>query len=265
MMDSELQVIKIGGKIINDPTLLDQFLHSFKQIKGKKILIHGGGRAATAFSERLGLEVKMIDGRRVTDKETLDIAVMTYAGLINKHIVSKMQQLGINAIGLSGADGNVIRSKIRAKEPIDYGYVGDIKEVNHQFIEALINQSIVPTFCPITHSDEGQLLNTNADSIASAVARSMSETYKVILKYCFEYNGVLEDLNKPDSIIKTVTKESAAEYINKGVFSDGMIPKVENAFHAIDGGLHSVHICGINHVHEQDPGTTFLATASTAS
>ena len=262
MMDSELQVIKIGGKIINDPTLLDKFLHSFKQIRGKKILIHGGGRAATAFSERLGLEVKMIDGRRVTDKETLDIAVMTYAGLINKQIVSKMQQLGINAIGLSGADGNVIRSDIRKKQPVDYGYVGDIKKVNQDFIGALMNQSIVPVFCPITHSNEGQLLNTNADSIASAVARAMTQGHKVILKYCFEYNGVLEDLAEPESIIKTVTKASAKAYIDNGVFSDGMIPKVENAFHAIDGGLHSVHICGINHVHEQDPGTTFLATAS---
>ena len=261
MMDSELQVIKIGGKIINS-TLLDQFLQSFKQIKGKKILIHGGGRAATAFSERLGLEVKMINGRRVTDKETLDIAVMTYAGLINKQIVSKMQQLGINAIGLSGADGNVIRSDMREKEPIDYGYVGDIKEVNHQFIETLIKQSWIPVFCPITHSNEGQLLNTNADSIASAVARSLSQKYKVVLKYCFEYNGVLEDMSNPESIIQNVTKASAAAYIEKGVFSDGMIPKVENAFHAIDGGLHAVHICGINHVHEKDPGTTFLATVS---
>ena len=204
----------------------------------------------------------MIDGRRVTDKETLDIAVMTYAGLINKQIVSKMQQLGINAIGLSGADGNVIRSDIRKKQPVDYGYVGDIKKVNQDFIGALMNQSIVPVFCPITHSNEGQLLNTNADSIASAVARAMTQGHKVILKYCFEYNGVLEDLAEPESIIKTVTKASAKDYIDNGVFSDGMIPKVENAFHAIDGGLHSVHICGINHVHEQDPGTTFLATAS---
>jgi len=259
-MNSELQVIKIGGNIINDSALLKQFLYSFKQIKGKKILIHGGGRAATAFSERLGMEVIMIDGRRVTDKQTLDIAVMTYAGLINKQIVTQMQELGINTIGLSGADGNVIRSEIRSKQLIDYGYVGDIKEVNHEMIEALLKLSYVPVFCPITHSNEGQLLNTNADSIASAVARSMCRGYKVILKYCFEYNGVLEDLADPESIIETVTKASAATFIANGVFSDGMIPKVENAFHAIDGGLHSVHICGINHVHEQDPGTTFLAT-----
>jgi acetylglutamate kinase len=257
-MSESIQIIKIGGKIINDNTLLDQFLQSFNKIKGKKLLVHGGGRAATAFSERLGLKVNMIDGRRVTDKETLDIAVMTYAGLINKQIVSKMQHLGINAIGLSGADANVIESVMRSKQPIDYGFVGDIIQVNANLIHALLDQNLVPVFCPVTHSKKGQLLNTNADSIASAVAKAMSQKADVVLKYCFEYNGVLENLDDADSIIQTVTKRSATQYIDSGVFADGMIPKVENAFKALDAGIKSVHICGIGHVHKDNPGTSFI-------
>jgi len=257
-MKPSIQIIKIGGKIINDTTLLDQFLQSFNQIKGNKILIHGGGRAATAFSERLGLQVKMIDGRRVTDKETLDVAVMTYAGLINKQIVSKMQQMGINAIGLSGADGNIIESVMRNKQPVDYGFVGDIANVNATLIQSFLDQHLIPVFCPVTHSKNGQLLNTNADSIASAIAKAMSQQSSVVLKYCFEYNGVLENLEDEQSIIQTVTKNSAREYIASGVFADGMIPKVENAFKALDAGIASVHICGIQHVHEDNPGTSFI-------
>ena len=257
-MSTSIQIIKIGGNIINDAKLLEEFLQSFQNIKGQKLLVHGGGRAATAFSERLGLKVNMIDGRRVTDKETLDIAVMTYAGLINKQIVSKMQCLGINAIGLSGADGNVITSVMRDKLPIDYGYVGDIVKVNADLIHTLLNQQLIPVFCPVTHSKDGQLLNTNADSIASAVAKAMSQQSSVVLKYCFEYNGVLEDLNDKTSIIQQVTKQSAKHYINSGVFADGMIPKIENAFKALDAGISSVHICGIKHVHQDNPGTSFI-------
>lgn len=257
-MSFSIQIIKIGGKIINDDVLLGQFLQSFNKIGGKKLLVHGGGRAATAFSERLGLKVNMIEGRRVTDKETLDVAVMTYAGLINKKIVSKMQHLGINAIGLSGADGNVIESVMRKKEPVDFGFVGDIIKVNDKLIRGLLELDLVPVFCPITHSADGQLLNTNADSIASAVAKAMSQQSTVVLKYCFEYNGVLENLEDQNSIIQTVSKESTAAYISSGVFADGMIPKVENAFKALDAGITSVHICGIEHVHEDNPGTSFI-------
>lgn len=253
----KLSIVKIGGKIINDEDLLNSFLQSFQQIKGKKLLVHGGGRAATELSKKMGIEVKMVDGRRVTDAATLDIAVMTYAGLINKSIVASLQAKGCQAIGLSGADGNLIQSHKREVKAVDYGFVGDIDKVNDGLLASLLAAEIVPVLCPITHNAQGQLLNTNADTIAAAVTQAMAKHCRVSLKYCFEYNGVLEQLDDPNSIIKTVTEQAAKNYISTGIFSDGMIPKVENAFHALHNGASQVNICGIDYVHEDNPGTTF--------
>ncbi len=252
-----LSIVKIGGKIINDSELLDQFLNSFQKIEGAKVLVHGGGRAATELSKKMGIEVKMIEGRRITDAETLDIAVMTYAGLINKTIVASLQAKACQAIGLSGADGNLIQSHKREVGAVDYGFVGDIDKVNDGLLVSLLGAEVVPVLCPITHNAQGQLLNTNADTIAAAVTQAMSEHYRVTLKYCFEYNGVLERLDDPNSIIKLVTEDAAKNYISTGIFSDGMIPKVENVFHALRNGADQVSICGINYVHEKSPGTTF--------
>lgn len=253
-----LSIVKIGGKIINSEDLLFRFLHFFKQIKGAKILVHGGGRAATSLSKDLGMEVKMVNGRRITDTATLQVAVMTYAGLINKTIVAMLQSLDCSAIGLSGADGNVIQAHKRPIKDVDYGFVGDVEKVNGQLLDQFLSSNIVPVLCPITHNNKGQLLNTNADTIAAKVTQEMAKYYKVNLKYCFEYNGVLEDLNDPNSILKEVTKKNADRYISSGTFADGMIPKVENVFHALENGAHSVHICGIYHVHEESPGTKFI-------
>lgn len=252
-----LSIVKIGGKIINHKRLLLRFLASFQKIKGHKILVHGGGRAATEFSKRMGVEVTMIDGRRVTDRQTLDIAVMTYAGLINKTIVATLQSIDCNAIGLSGADANLIHAQKREIKDIDFGFVGDIERINGQLLRGFLQSDIVPVLCPITHNNEGQLLNTNADSIAAKVTQEMSKQYQVTLKYCFEYNGVLENLEDPTSILSTVTRQQSNGYISSGVFADGMIPKVENAFEALENGAHEVYICGIKHVHEQNPGTQF--------
>jgi len=253
-----LTIVKIGGKIINDQKLLFFFLDSFQEIEGPKILVHGGGNVASQLSKKLGLKVNMHNGRRITDEKTLKIAVMTYAGLVNKKIVAMLHSLDCMAIGLSGADANIIQSHKRKVEDIDYGFVGDVDQVKAGLIKQFIDLNIVPVFCPITHDNQGQLFNTNADTIASKVAQAMSAFYNVNLKYCFEYNGVLENLDDPNSILKKVTRADADRYISAGVFADGMIPKIENAFDALENGARTVHICGINHVHEDEPGTQFI-------
>ena len=253
-----LEIIKIGGKIINDDELLDKFIQSFSQIGGAKILVHGGGRAATELSAILGLKPKMINGRRITDKETLRVATMVYAGLVNKSIVVKLQAHDCQALGLSGADGNLIQSHKREVKDIDYGYVGDIDAVNTALLQQLIVAGYTPVICPLTHDKQGQLLNTNADTIAAQVTRAMSTDYAVKLKYCFEYNGVLKDLDDQNSILSTVSSVDIKTYIKDGTFSDGMIPKAENAFDALHKGASQVNICGIAHVHESNPGTQFI-------
>ncbi len=253
-----LEIIKIGGKIISDDQLLQTFISSFSQIKGAKILVHGGGRAATELSAILGIKTKMMHGRRVTDKETLRVATMVYAGLINKSIVAKLQAQSCQAIGLSGADGNLIQSHKREVTDIDYGYVGDIDQVNDSLLLSLIQDAYTPVICPLTHDSRGQLLNTNADTIAAKLTQAMSKHYEVRLKYCFEYNGVLKDLEDQSSILSTVSSADIKTYIKDGTFANGMIPKAENAFHALQHGASQVNICGIEHVHEANPGTQFI-------
>ena len=241
-----LYVIKIGGNIIDDQAQLESFLSDFADLRGKKILIHGGGKIATKLSKDLGIESELIEGRRVTDAETLNVVVMVYAGLINKKIVASLQKLNCNAIGLAGADGNIIRATKRPLrkvlsfgedlgEAIDYGFVGDLDDssVDAQAIYKLVQAGFIPVFSAITHDGNGQLLNTNAD---------MSELYTTSLVYCFEKSGVLKDVNDESSIIKNINEEEYKELKKDGVIHSGMIPKLDNAFEAIGKGLCEVCI-----------------------
>jgi acetylglutamate kinase len=240
----KLQVIKIGGNVIDNPPELEKFLTDFSAISDLKILVHGGGKVATELAKRLGIEQEMVNGRRITDAETLKITAMVYAGLINKQVVASLQAKGCNAIGLSGADGNAIKSSKRKVVDIDYGFVGNIdsKGVNVDFISVLLESTVSPVFSAITHNGEGQLLNTNADTIASALAVALSKKYDVQLNYCFEKNGVLRNVEDDNSVINTITQDSYKQLLAEGVIFKGMIPKLDNAFDAIRNGVSSVMI-----------------------
>ena len=244
----QLHVIKIGGKLINEPKELDRLLTAFAQLKGPKILIHGGGRKATELSQQMGLEVKMIEGRRITDRDTLDVAVMVYAGLINKQIVAQLQTKDTLAIGLCGADGDIIQAHKRPVKDIDYGFVGDIDHVAGNRINKLLLAGFCPVFCAISHDQQGQLLNTNADTIASVVAQSMARSYEVSLKYCFEYQGVLHDVKDPSNTIAQISAEQLDQMKAAGTINAGMIPKLSNGMDALQGGVQEVAVCGINNL-----------------
>jgi len=239
-----LSVVKIGGNVVDNKDSLDIFLSDFAQLKGRKVLVHGGGVMASKMSKQMGIETKMVDGRRITDEETLRIVTMVYAGWINKNIVAGLQKVGCNAIGLSGADANVIPSLRRSATPIDYGFVGDplVDKVNSWFISKLVESGITPVFCAITHDGKGSLLNTNADTIAYSVATSLTSYYKTSLLYCFEKEGVLMDIEKPDSIIERIDKNMFENLKAEGIIADGMIPKLDNAYMAIDNGVSEVKI-----------------------
>ncbi|MGQ0828600.1 MAG: acetylglutamate kinase [Bacteroidota bacterium] len=241
---AKLYIIKIGGNVIDHPKNLEKFLSDLSRIKDLKILVHGGGKLATELAQRLGIEQKMVDGRRITDAETLKIASMVYAGLINKQIVASLQAKGINALGLSGADGNVIKASKRKVAEIDYGFVGDIKSdgVNAELISTFLSNKVTPVFCAITHTGDGQLLNTNADTIASVLAVALSKKYDVQLNFCFEKKGVLKDVSDDNSVIKNITSTTYKQYLSEGIISKGMIPKLDNAFEAITKGVKSVVI-----------------------
>lgn len=237
-----LKVIKIGGNIIDDEQALNSFLSKFSKLSSPKILIHGGGKLATRLAEKMGIEVKMTNGRRITDADTLDIITMVYAGKINKNIVAKLQSLGCNAIGFSGADGNSIVSEKRPVKDIDFGYVGDVIKVNTHVLEAVLRANVTPVFCAITHDQKGQLLNTNADTIASEVAKAFAAIYKTELYYCFEKNGVLLDVNNDDSVIDTINSNNYKSLIDKGIIAEGMLPKLHNCFNAINQNVTKVCI-----------------------
>ncbi len=254
-MNNTLQIIKIGGKLINDPEELDRLLTAFDRIKGPKILIHGGGRKATQLSKQMGLEVKMIEGRRITDADTLEVAVMVYAGLINKNIVAQLQSKGTNAIGLTGADGNIIQAHKRPVKTIDYGYVGDIDHVDGDSIYRLTEAGFCPVFCAISHDQQGQLLNTNADTIASVVAQSLADRYDVSLKFCFEYDGVLHSIDDPTDTIDSITEDLFDSMKEDGTINAGMIPKLSNGMDALRGGVREVAICGIENLLHLDNAT----------
>ena len=239
-MKEKLSIIKIGGNIIEDETSLYDFLKLFSNLEGNKILVHGGGKRATHIASKLGIESKMVNGRRITDAETLEVITMVYGGLVNKNIVAKLQALNIDAIGLTGADINSIKSEKRPVKEVDFGFVGDVKEVASNSIDKLLQADFTPVFCAITHDGKGQLLNTNADTITSQVAIGMSKIYETSIYYCFELNGVLQDFSDKNSVIKNINSKKYQELLNDGIIADGMLPKLENCFDALKNGVHQV-------------------------
>lgn len=239
-----LYVIKIGGNVIDNSENLYNFLNDFAGIEGHKILIHGGGKLATDLSHTMGIEPKMVDGRRITDIETLRIVTMVYAGLINKNIVAQLQRFECNAIGLTGADANLIQAKRRPVKEINYGFVGDLHEssVSTNKLSEILETGLIPVFSAITHDGEGQLLNTNADTIASAIAIAMSSIYEVSLVYCFEKKGVLTDVADDESVIREISSSEFEKLKSDNIIAGGMLPKLENAFKAINSGVNEVYI-----------------------
>lgn len=251
MNNLAVTVYKIGGGIIDDATELARFLDLLAQVPGLKILVHGGGKGASAMMRELSLTPAMVNGRRITDAATLDIVVMFYAGKTNKEVVAQLQRLGVNALGLSGADGNVIRGTKRPVKDVDFGYVGDLAaaSVNKELILNLLRAGLTPVLCPIIHDGQGQLLNTNADTIASAVAVAMAPAADVTLHYCFEKNGVLRDVNDDNSVIPEIDAAHYETLKAQGIIADGMLPKLENAFAALNQGVRRVvigHALNIN-------------------
>lgn len=245
-----LHVIKIGGNIVNNEPKLDEFIGKFVKLDEPKILVHGGGSSASDLCEKLEIPIQMNNGRRITDESALDVAVMVYAGLINKNIVAKLQGNSCNALGLSGADLNIIPAKKRARTEIDYGYVGDIEPetVNTYFIRRLLEEQIVPVFAAVTHDTNGQLLNTNADTIASTLSIALSAHYNASLTYCFEKQGVLRDVEDSDSCISRLKKQKYAALNSNEVIHEGMIPKLDTAFEALNQDVDQVYIKHANNL-----------------
>lgn len=246
----KLIVIKIGGNIVDDEAKLSSFLQDFSSVSGPKILIHGGGKVATKVGETLGIESKYVDGRRITDAATIDLVTMVYAGLINKKIIAQLQSLSCNAIGVTGADGNLIPANKRPVKEIDYGFVGDVKsdKINAQNWSSLLEHGFIPVVAPITHDGNGQLLNTNADTIAQEVAKAMSGLYKVSLIYSFEKAGVLLDANDDATVISKIDPASYEQLKAEGKIFAGMIPKLDNAFAALNSGVKKVVIGKAEHL-----------------
>lgn len=244
----KLHIIKIGGNVVDNPTMLEKFIVDFSAISFPKILVHGGGKIATELAEKLGIPQTMIGGRRVTNFETLRITTMVYAGLINKQLVAQCQAKNINALGLSGADGNLILSEKRNHSNIDFGYVGDVKTINTSFLDGLLAQNMVPIICSITHDGKGTLLNTNADTIATELAVALSAIYQVHLSFCFEKKGVLKDLDDEGSYIPQIQKSVYTSLKSEQKIAGGMLPKLENAFQAIEKGVYKVLIYHANNL-----------------
>nr|WP_286669045.1 acetylglutamate kinase [Fodinibius salicampi] len=252
-----MNIIKVGGSIVNNEERLTTFIKNFLKVSTPKIIVHGGGSSASELCRKLDIPIKMKDGRRITDKPSLDVAVMVYAGLINKTIVARLQGHSCNAIGLSGADLNIIPAKIRSGTEIDYGFVGDItpEDINTYFITRLLDEQVVPVFPAITHNKKGQLLNTNADTIASSLAIALGDKYSVNLTYCFEKNGVLRDIEDENSWIKHINHEEYIQLKDQGIIHEGMIPKLDTAFGALQKNVQQVHIKHVKNLSNQI-GTT---------
>ncbi|HMQ47124.1 MAG TPA: acetylglutamate kinase [Saprospiraceae bacterium] len=238
----KLRIIKIGGNVIDDKVALRQFLSDFAALSGHKILVHGGGKLATQLSQKLGIAPQLVEGRRITSADDLEIVTMVYAGWINKSVVALLQSLGCSAIGLSGADGNSMQAKRRSPEPIDFGWVGDVEKVNAVFIQSLLEGGHCPVFCPITHDAQGHLLNTNADTIAAELGIAMSAVYAVELLYCFEKKGVLANVADENSVISFINPYQYAQLKSAGAIHQGMLPKMDNAFRALNLGVSKVKI-----------------------
>ncbi len=247
-MKEKLTIIKVGGKIVEEADTLCQLLKDFSTLPGYKLLVHGGGRSATRIASMLGIESRMVNGRRITDAETLKVVTMVYGGLVNKNIVTGLQARGINAIGLTGADMDVIRSVKRPVKDIDYGFVGDVEKVDAKALASLIRQGAVPVLAPLTHDGQGHILNTNADTIAGEVAKALATIFDVTLVFCFEKKGVLLDENDDDSVIPVLTKDMFKKYISEGIIKEGMIPKLENSFSAVEDGVTQVIITSASNI-----------------
>ena len=247
-----IKVIKVGGGIIEKEENLNLFLDSFSKIKGPKILVHGGGRLATKMAAQLGYKSKMIEGRRVTDEKMLDVVTMVYGGLTNKKIVASLQAKGTNALGLSGADGNTVLAHKRTVKKIDYGWVGDIDTINSELLISLIKNNTVPVIAPLSHDGKGNILNTNADTMASEIAKELAQKEETQLILGFELNGVLKDINDKSSAIKKITPDLFKTLKSEGIISEGMIPKLSNAFDAVNAGVSSVIICDALRIGENE-------------
>ena len=260
MIKEGLNIIKVGGAVVEDETSLAGLLMSFSSLRGKKILVHGGGKIATEMAAKLGVETQMIDGRRITSAEMLKVVTMVYGGLVNKNIVARLQALGVNALGLTGADMNVIMSVKRPVELVNFGFVGDVKYVNTRALISLLEAGAVPVLAPLTHDKEGSMLNTNADTIASSVAVALAEKYSVTLTFCSSIPGVLKNVEDPTTLIKTIAKEDFDLMVADGTISAGMIPKLQNAFEAINSGVSKVVITSPSNL---SGGTTILADPET--
>lgn len=255
-MRQKLTIVKVGGKVVEENNSLQDLLSRFAGLEGLKVLVHGGGRSATAMAERMGIETKMVDGRRITDADMLEIVTMVYGGLVNKKIVSHLQARGINAIGLTGADLNYMQSVKRPVKEIDYGFVGDVIAVHVDELKLLVEKNVVPVLAPLTHDKNGQLLNTNADTIAAEAAIGFSQYFDVELVFCFEKPGVLEDAEDDRSVIKSLSYTSFKALQASGAIHAGMIPKLDNSFNAIKKGVGQIRITNISGL--QMGGTTLL-------
>ncbi len=254
-MKDRLTVIKVGGKIVEEPETLSALLRDFSAIDGFKLLVHGGGRSATKIAGELGIETKMVDGRRVTDEAMLRVVTMVYGGLVNKSIVAGLQSEGVDALGMTGADMNIILSEKRPVKTVDYGWVGDVKQVNGEALASLIRSGVVPVIAPLTHDGNGHLLNTNADTMAGETAKGLAPYFDVHLVFCFEKAGVLRDENDDDSVIGEITREGYAKLREEGVVTGGMLPKLDNAFDAIDCGVSEVIITKASSLGDLSRGT----------
>ncbi len=246
-----LHILKIGGAVVDDAPLLQEALQAFAAIPHAKILVHGGGQAANDMAKKLGITPVMLNGRRVTDQATLEVVTMVYAGWLNKSIVAQLQALDCDSLGLSGADLNVIRASLRPPKPVDYGFAGDIQAVNTERMQWLLENKVSPVCCAITHNKEGQLLNTNADTITASLATAMSKHYDVSIYYCFTKPGVMVDPDKPETIIPEINTESYRELKAAGIIKDGMLPKLENAFDALQKGVDQVIIGSVAAIHPE--------------
>lgn len=255
-MKEHLTIIKVGGKIVENSESLNALLKDFVAVEGKKLLVHGGGRSATQMAARLGVETKMVDGRRITDEAMLEVVTMVYGGLVNKRIVAGLQALGIDAVGLTGADMNIVLSDKRKVSAVDYGWVGDVKRVNAEAVATLIESGCCPVVAPLTHDGCGHMLNTNADTMAGEMAKAMAAHYDVTLMFCFEKPGVLADENDDSSLIPTITPAVLDDLKRRGVVSGGMIPKLDNAIACVSAGVESVVITQADRIADPYAGTT---------
>lgn len=254
-MKEHLTIIKVGGKIVENSESLNSLLKDFAAVEGKKLLVHGGGRSATQMAVRLGVETKMVDGRRITDEAMLEVVTMVYGGLVNKRIVAGLQALGVNAVGLTGADMNIVLSDKRKVSAVDYGWVGDVKRVNAEAVATLIESGCCPVVAPLTHDGCGHMLNTNADTMAGEMAKAMAAHYDVTLMFCFEKPGVLADENDDSSLIPTITPAVLDDLKRRGVVSGGMIPKLDNAIACVSAGVESVVITQADRIADPYAGT----------